>query len=385
MTAPSIDYRRHVRRPIGFVVLGLLLLAAAVYLAYDVVQRRANVVPVPSAYTYTVKQSVDKNVEYFPSSFYEGGPGNNAAYIMSLTDKIATTFHYSFSASEQRSLSYAYDIRAVVRGKYSFKGDESDSADVWSKEFQLLKPVHGTMDAKDLSFVPSVEVPFDDYRKLIEELRTSLTLPIRSEVTVTFTVNVSGIIDGTAFNDLRTASVTVPVEEQIYAITQKYDKEDTKQVVAAAVQTNVDKQAQYETYGVIALGGLALAALVYGFRKQIFKTPYQRELDKIYRYHDGIIVRASRRADLAGKHVVPVKSFDDMLNLEEELKLPIVATALSAEATRFTIIRDDVVYAFTLGHIHTKNETSLEQIEETLTQKLGDSPSRPRPQRPKIQ
>ncbi len=385
MTAPSIDYRRHVRRPIGFVVLGVLLVGAAVYLAYDVVKRQANIEPVPSAYTYTVKQSVDKNVEYFPSSFYDGGPGSNTAYIMSLTDKIATTFHYSFSASAQQPLSYAYDVRAVIKGDYSFKGDGTDTANVWSKEFQLLAPVHGTVDSKQLSFDPKVEVPFDDYRNIIEELRTSLTLPIRSSVTVTFTINVSGVVDGTPFNDLRTASVSAPIEEQIYALSQQYDKEDTKQVVTASAQTQVDKQAQYETYGAILLGGLALAALTYGFRRQIFKTPYQRELDKIYRYHDGIIVRASRRADLTGKHVVPVKSFDDMLNLEEELKLPIVATALSAEATRFTIIRDDVVYAFTLGRVHAKNETSLEQIEETLTQKLGDTPSKPRPTRPKIQ
>lgn len=375
MTAPGIDYRRHVRRPVGFIVLGLLLVGAAVYLAYDVVKRRANVEPIPSAYTYTVKQSVDKGVQYFPSSFYEGGPGKNAAYVMSLTDKITATFHYTFSGSEQQSLAYAYDVRAVVRGKYSFKGDESDSADVWTKEFQILKPVHGTVDAKGVSFNPSVEIPFDEYRILIEQLRTSLTLPIRSEVVVTFTVNVSGMVDGTVFNDLRTASVSAPIEEQIYTLSQKYDKEDTKQVVPANAQTNVDKQAQYETYGVIALGGLALAAFVYGFRRQIFKTPYQRELDKIYRYHDGIIVHASRPPDLAGKRIVTMKSFDDMLNLEEELKLPIVAASVGVAATQFIIIRDDVAYMYLLGHLPVRRGTSLEQIEASVGHKLETRPA----------
>lgn len=366
MTVPSIDYRRHVHRPTRFIVLGLLLVVAATYLGYDVVKRRANIEPVPSAYTYTVKQSVDKSVVYFPSSFYDGGPGQNTGYVMSLTDKIATTFHYSFTGSEQQSLSYAYDIRAVVRGLYSFKGDETDSANVWSKEFQILKPVHGTVNAKDLSFDPSAQVPFDDYRKLIEELRSSLTLPIRSEVVVTFTINVSGVVDGKTFNDLRTASVSAPIEEQIYSLTQKYDKEDTKQVVAAAVQTNVDKRAQYETYGGIALGVLALAALIYGFRKQIFKTPYQRELDKIYRYHDGLIVRAGHQADLSGKHVVPVQSFDDILNLEEELKSPIVASNAGASATHFMIINGDVVYRYTLGTVVRESGRSLEEIEASI-------------------
>jgi hypothetical protein len=52
-----------------------------------------------------------------------------------------------------------------------------------------------------------------------------------------------------------------------------------------------------------------------------------------------------------------------MLNLEEELKLPIVAAAVSAEATQFMIIRDDVVYVYTLGKLPTKNHgRSLEEI-----------------------
>lgn len=366
MATPKIDYRRHVRRPVGFIVLSLLLGGAAIYLGRDVVQRRANVAPVPSAYTYTVKQSVNKNVEYFPSSFYDGGPGKNGAYIMSLTDKIAATFHYSFSASQEQSLSYAYDVRAVIKSNYSFSGDETDATDVWSKEFQLLKPVHGTMETNQLVFTPSVEAPFDEYRKIIEGLRTALTLPVRSQLIVTFTVNVSGVIDGTPFNDLRTASISAPIEEQIYAISQKYDREDTKQVVTASAKTEVDKQAQYEMYGAILLAGLSLAAFVYGLRKQIFKTPYQRELDKIYRYHDGIIIRASKQPDLRGKEEVQVQSFDDMLNLEEELKAPIVAMSVGGLATRFMIIRDDIVYMYHLGDAPRESKKSLERIANSV-------------------
>lgn len=367
MPALAIDYRRHVHRPIGFIILGVLLLGVAGYIGYDSLKRRAIAEPTPSAYTYTVKQSVDKQVHYFASSFYDNGPGKNSAYIMSLTDTIGVTFHYAFSGSEEQQLTYAYEVRATVKGQYSLKGDDSDTADVWTKDYELLQPVHATVQTRDLTFSPTVEVPYDDYRQVIEQLRTSLTLPIRSEVVVTFTINVAGEKDGTPFNDLRTASVTVPIEEQIYTISQKYDKEDTKQVVPKTTQASIDRVAQYEYYGAIAAGVLAIAAFVYGFRKKIFKTPYQRELDKIYRYHDGIIVRASRPTDLSGKRIVAVKSFDDMLNLEEELKLPIVAASVSAEATQFMIIRDDVVYVYTLGKLPSKNHgRSLEEIAETV-------------------
>lgn len=370
MATEAIDYRRHVRRPIGFVVLGVVLLGIAGYLSYDAVQRRTTNEPTAAVYTYSVKQSVDKTVEYFPSSFYENTPGKNDAYVMSLTNKVKMAFHYAFSGSTEQPLAYVYEIRAVVRGKYALKGNEDQMSNVWSKEFQLLAPVHGTTTTKDLAFSPSVEVPYDEYRKMVEQLRTSLALPVGSDVTVTFTINVAGTVDGTPFNDLKTMVVTIPVEQQIYTISEKYDKDDTKQVTTASQQKAVDTRAQYETYVAFGLIALAVASFVYGLRKQIFKTPYQRELDKIYRLHDGIIVRASKPADLTGKRLVAVRSFDDMLNLEEELKLPIVATSLSAEATRFMIIRDDVVYAYTLGHVHAPAQgRSLEEIANSVNGK----------------
>ncbi|MGB2686710.1 MAG: DUF5305 family protein, partial [Candidatus Saccharimonas aalborgensis] len=113
-------------------------------------------------------------------------------------------------------------------------------------------------------------------------------------------------------------------------------------------------------------------AIVYGMRKQIFKSAYQRELEKIYRYHDGIIIRASQPAAIAGKTMVPVQTFDDMLNLEEELKVPIVATPAGNEATRFLIVRDDIVYVYTLGKVLLDDiPTSIDEepIEETHTKK----------------
>lgn len=377
MAAPVIDYRRHVRRPVGFVIVGLLLFGAAGYLWYDVLKRRSNAEPVPAAYSYTVKQTIDKNVVYFPSSFYTNGPGTNTVYTMELTDKVRTTFHYRFSGSTPQQLAYAYDIRAMVRGRYSPKGDESEMANVWSKDFQLLSPVHGVSTGTGLAVDPSVDVPFAEYRKRIEQLRVALTLPITSDVVVLFTINISGIVDGTPFNDLRTATVTIPLGETIYSIAQKYDKEDTKQVVAASIRKNVDTQAQYEFYAAGALALLALTSLVYGLRKQIFRTPYQRELDKIYRYHDGIIVRASRPTDLVGKRIVAVKSFDDMVNLEEELKLPIVAVPAGSEATQFVIIHGDVVYVYTLGRIVVDKSKSLEEIDATVGKKLTNK-HRPR-------
>lgn len=231
--------------------------------------------------------------------------------------------------------------------------------------------ISDTQDATSTAKIvvePTVAIPLPEYRQEIEKLRTALALPISSEVVVTFTMRVTGIIEGTSFTDTKVSTVMVPLDQQIYQPKLTYEKTDAQQVQSQALQENqnVSHRMQLMIAAVIALAGAA--AIVYGLRKQIFKTAYQRELDRIYRYHDGIIIRASQAANLTKKNVVPVLSFDDMLNLEEELKTPIVAAPAGSTATKFMIVHSDVVYVYTLGReVVPVVDDAINEIDATIT------------------
>ena len=190
----------------------------------------------------------------------------------------------------------------------------------------------------------------------VDKVRTSLALPTNSEVVITFTVHVNGTVDSTPFSDARTSTISVPLDQQIYIPSVKFDKSDTKQITPVVAAETQDRWAKVGiTAGaVLAIAGLSL--LIYGMRRRIFKSAYQRELDKIYRYHNGIIVRTSRAVDLADHQVVPMRSFDDMLNLEEELKSPIIADEISSTMTHFMIANNNVMYLYKLGTDDGTNE-----------------------------
>ncbi len=356
------------KRPIGLVVLGLVLLAIAFGLLYDLYTRKTSeTVVTPAAYHYTVKQSVDTEIAYFKSSFYGDTPGTtNTAYVADLTDTIDATLRYSYKAEQPIALTTMYSATATVRERFASGSDGKDIANVWSKEYPLLKPVTSTVTTSELEFAPQVTVPFSEYRKIVDQLKTSLALPATSELVVTFMVRVSGAVDGTPFDDIRMSTITVPLDQPVYKLAPKFEKEDTKQVVTQAAKTGQDMMQVYERIGAAVAGALGVLALVYGMRKQIFKSPYQRELDKIYRYHSGLIIKSSPHLDLSHKTTVPVESFDDILNLEEELKSPIVASPVGGTATRFMIIHGDIIYMYLLGKIEKEqidNSRSIEEIE----------------------
>lgn len=167
-----------------------------------------------------------------------------------------------------------------------------------------------------------------------------------------------GTIGEVPFEDTRVMSVTAPLDQQAYTLAVKYDKEDTKPVVAEGEKDNRQEWLRYMTIGAVVAVVTGLGMIGFGFRKQIFKTPYQRELERIYRYHDGIIIKARQPANIDGKRIVPVLSFDDMLNLEEELKSPIVASPAGSEATQFILVHSDIAYVYTLGKLILEDDSS---------------------------
>jgi hypothetical protein len=333
-----------------FVLLGVLILAVAGLLLYDHQRASTSIAPLPAPYTYTVQQAVHPTVHYNQSSFFSSTPSpTNTAYIADITKSIDAQFHYFYSGSKVTDLSYSYRATATLRSTFGTDNSPGGVANVWNRQYQLLEPTAGTKTAKTLTFDPVVQIPFADYKTDIDQFKNSFKAPLNGEMVVNFEMQVSGKVNGTPFTDTKISTITAPLDQLIYQLGVKFAKIDHEQVQPASSKRLADTINEYELPVAVLLTALGVSYVVYGFRKQIFKTPYMRELERIYRYHDGIIIRASRPTNLTGKDMVPVQSFDDLLNLEEELKTPIVASPAGANATQFMITRDDIVYVYTLG------------------------------------
>ena len=353
--------------------LPLLVLAASAcfavvgWLLYDALVERGGFRLQPP-YNYNINQSVQNTVSYADNSYFPSGPGTNSAYISDLTDSISTNFRYSYKGSSKENLEYTYSVTATVRGAYSVPGSEQEISNVWTRQFQLVKPKTVKVNADNFSIDQPVTIPFADYRKLVEDFRLSLALPVTSELDVNFTIQTKGTIRNELLNDSRTSTISTPLNVQIYQLATKYDKADSKEL------NNRPQQDGGETIRAEILGAVLIAIAGAGFitlilRHTIQKTAYQRELQKIYRYHDSVIIRTSKRMEIpASKTIVPVKTFNDILNLEEETKLPIISVTHGDVATQFMIVQDDIVYIYTLGEepVDIIRQTQMQAIEESI-------------------
>lgn len=354
----------------GLGLVAAILFVVAVLLAYYSLTQRGSL-PSLSSYKYTISQSVNNSVEYAENSYYPNGPGvDNTAFVTELTKSFDTNFHYSYSASEAKELRYTYEVTASVKGMYGVPGSEEDASNVWAEHFELLKPVTKTVTAKNFIIDETVTVPFEEYRKLVEDFRLGLTLPVNSELELKLVVKVEGTVSGESFKDTRTSTVSAPLNVQIYQLASKYDKSDTKEVASGdSIPLSEKWRTQIGFIVAIVAAILGGVCIYFAARSNSEKSAYERKLEKIYRYHDGIIIRTRQPAKLsANKSIVPVDSFDDILNLEEETKSPIIASPAGATATRFMVADGDIVYIYVLGKEPTDLIVGeeLQSIEDSL-------------------
>lgn len=187
----NIPKNRQARRSIGFVLLGILLLGFAGWLGYMLYVQKVSSIDNPTSHDYDVTQSVSSQVKYLDSSFYEDGSQSNTAYLLDLTDVVEANFDYNFKSSRPADVTYDYDITAKVRGSYSLEGDEK-SSDVWTKDFVLKSTERRQLTADNFDIEEKVEIPVAEYRKLIDDFKNTLGVPIGGEVVTTLRVYASG-------------------------------------------------------------------------------------------------------------------------------------------------------------------------------------------------
>ena len=351
MSSDADNPNKKARRPVVFLLVGLLLFAAAGFLASHMLRAQPKAAPSPKTYEYHTEQSMQNNVRYRQSSFFSSTPGaTNTAYIADLTDSINARLHYKFQANQTANLSYAYDAKAVIQSTYTNHNSEDTVAkNVWTKQFDLIKPTTGNQQANTLQLSPAVIIPYTDYRQLAQQFNDAIDTPINSQLVVTLSVRVQGTVNDAPFEDRKVSTITLPLDQQVYTLAAKFIRSEDHQIKPKHTPGMGSILSRYELAYAVALLGLAVVCSIYGVRKQTITSPYQRELEKIYRLHDGIIVKASRADSLNHKTVVMVQSFDDLLNIEEEIKTPIIASKVSDATTHFLITRDDIAYVYTLG------------------------------------
>ncbi len=303
--------------------------------------------------TYTEKGNADYKVFLKDNDYYEEKYlGKNNRIIANLINTINIDFDYSISAKEKLNYVYGYEIIGEL---YVYDKDD------------LNKPLHkktynlGTVEPKkvnqtNIGINEDVVIDYDEYNRYFNSFKGSYGISSVGKLVVKMVVS-TNVYDNDKNNQVikNELSVSIPLSEQTIDISlmtndiNKVNTIDTKEVSKTTI---------FEMISLVLIVILLLTVII-KFIIFLMKLcnakndPYEKELKKILREYDSIIVNASSSFVEKKDKVIRVEDFKELLDAQKVHNVPILFYEVEKGNKSYFVLKDgETVYRFTLTKAH---------------------------------
>lgn len=303
----------------------------------------------PILFEYDLKKNVDYRVHLFQNSLYdETVISSNSSYVGNLTDDINIDFDFKYRSNKNAVLSYKYYIESII---YADATSSNDSSNVWKRK-EILLPVNSGQLIADNKFGISEHLVYDYSlnNDIAKDYKKQMAFSMNTYSIIKFVINIHGNIDGNLVDENETMSLKVPLNESVFKIEKQLG--DNKKVVKRKYENpKIIIRLPFLLIGSIGIL-LAIALFIILFRK-IFnikrKNEYNRVLGKILKEYGDVIVEVRSVKKIPTNRTIIVKDFNEMIDLEEETRIPINFMELEADIEGvFWIVHNESFYTYIL-------------------------------------
>lgn len=289
--------------------------------------------------------------------------GMNGQYITALIDYIEFNPRYNFTSDVDLNYTYNYQIIATAKGSYD-SGDNK-SIEVWSKAYTILPQTNKTASGKNIAINETVKVDYNTYNNILLDFRKQFGLSINADVDIALKVVINAVSptnDKVRFNVDDDIALSVPLLNATSTFTPKYTPEGNK-----TIYEKTTTESSINLFNI--LGGLILLAIslfvLYKTGRQLLvatqKSEYILEFNKIHKNYSDIIAESDNIPDLSTYDVLSIKKFVDLIDIEEELHVPILCVEIRENyESWFIILHDKTAYRYVLKHEYIKEKKDQE-------------------------
>ena len=313
--------------------------------------------------TYDERSNVDYKVHLKENDFYtEEYLGKNNGYVATLIDKIETNFQYEMAFSEKISYQYSYKIVADVEVT-----DERVNASIYHYTEDLRK-IDLLDTTGDIAIDEYLDIDYSKYNSIISRFKDVYDLNnTTANLNIYLYVNIQNIDKSNTISLLnrKVSSLTIPLTEKTVSI-------DIGNNIISSTNNRLEV-AKYTNHAwilLIAAFYLAICIIyliyliVYYNRTRTAQMIYDKEIRSIMNNYDGYIQRINGSYDIGTSQVLKIESFNDMLEIRDTLKQPILMLENKAKDGSFFIIpaTNSIIYTYALRVVDIKAKMDGKEI-----------------------
>lgn len=299
-------------------------------------------------YAYGINQNIDYSVNLYDNSFInDKNIKANEMYISELIKDINISYNFDYSATNDAKLNFKYKIIGTLNGTYQGTSSNNEQGNVWSKEYVLLDEISKEINAKNFYINQNIILDFPKYKEEVEAFKKEFGMSVSTKMDIKLIVNITGKIKENDFNKESIIELSFPLGVQAFSIETNYDefindKIETKTDVKLFFLANIPT--------IVVLFVIATSLSIIFFRDMLKlneKNEYTKKLEKILKTYDDVIVEITTPVNIDDYEIIEVKGIEEMVDLEEELRIPInFYEHIPNYYGEFTLIHNNVLYRY---------------------------------------
>ncbi len=275
--------------------------------------------------------------------------GNDQPVVSNDINNIDIRYNYNFKGDTDSEVDYSYNIIGTLIIEY--QNVEYGKQTLDSKDYILLEEKNGNFKStSSFSLSDKIQLDYQKYAEMIKDYITQKGINVTGRIELKMNIDTNGTLENGktySYNDV--IKVNVPLSEKVIMLTTDYKKNDSG-IVKSDINNNKLELLPITIGSVTLLTSLVL--LIYLSKKIIFiniKSEYRKQIDKIFKEYSEILVEVSSSIEYEDYTFIDIKEFEDMIDLEEEYKSPILYyEKISGYESWFVIIKDNFMYRYIL-------------------------------------
>lgn len=299
------------------------------------------------------KSSSDFDVNYKvynnDNKFYEGEYLDEyGSYVSSITEKINFSIKYFFETTENLNIDYTYDLFGEVLAEVYESGSNSP---VWSKELDInIENTEKLGNGNYLQLNKNISIPFKEYNDMMIEYRKNYNINVSSYIKFTITVKIDSLKSiNSNISNTDTLTIKIPLLQPTFKIDINKSVSNNRDIYLLTKTENNNLFLNLGIIGIITtiITGLVLFVLYKNTKTKI--ELFREKNNNLLKKYEDIIIKIEELPNNNNLEIIEITDFNDLIDLEETLKLPIMyINIIPNKESWFILIHNNFFYRYIL-------------------------------------
>ena len=311
-------YKLYKSRAIVFSVFLAFALVFCVFLGLNIVKKESTP-PV----NYKDSGSIDYRVYLVENEFYtEQFLPKGQSYVTSLIDYIDINYNYLFNIDELASINFEYKIMGDL-----IIENNSNKKELLRKQYVIMDPKEKSLNnASELAFNEKFQINYSYYNQLANQFRSSLGVDTNSYLKVYLSLKKDSLENEKyqLHQESNINEVIIPLSEKAIEINiDSKGNEETNQIMGSE-KTIINYVNIILIVVIIIISLFFIKKIIVSIKKMNRKrSEYDKYVNKLLKEYDRLIVETKTIIDFKKYNIVKVGEFTELLDVRDNLKIPI--------------------------------------------------------------